>query len=339
MIKVKKLIENDLFSLFKEHEIVSESYISLEHYIKNAFFVLEGKKISAIPISFGYNVERELSGKVLSLEKIYPGYVINKSFKGKILFVKELSQYEIRYLVEIEPSAVLTTSDIQKPLFIQKFPVFKVPFPFIGGEKIKIFFKVKEEEELYTVNTIDFGFGNYFLYIHFPYDPRFDEPEDINFYSSYLVMKDIVDRLINVGYPRGYKVRLIFSEGKFSNYAGLEKYISKQSSENILSIINIDGVGLGNEKLITISNHIEIIDPFHIEKVEKLMKDMGVSIKKEKLLEYIDLSFTDIPFIWFFSQPNIHMYELDKEFLSEKYPKEFASYIFYLVNNLYKEIL
>ena len=339
MEKVKSLIKNTIFKYFEEDEIKQENSIFVEYYVKSSVLVLEGQKITTIPISYGFEKNAEFSGKVLSLERFTPGLSVDEKLKNKILFIKHLNHYDIKYIVNSKPAVVLTTSDIKRPLYIKDFPIFKVPFPFLGNEKVKVFLKVKEEEEILENRYIDIGFGNYYVYLHFPYDPRFQEPEDLNFYASFYVLKEVIDRLVNIGYPRGFKTRILLTEGKFSNYSGLQKFLAQQDEDKIISIVNIDSCGLGNEKLITKSINKYLIDEFHIKKVSKLMKDLGVNLQKESLKEYMDFSFLNIPMIWFFSQPNIHLYELTSDFINEKDIKEFSSYVSYLLNNLYKEMV
>lgn len=338
-VKVKDKIKEEILSAFKEEELQKESFEYTEFYIKSSVLTIDGKSISIFPQSYGFASTDEITGKVISLEKIRPGYVIRESLKNKVLFVKHLNQYDIPYLVDINPSCVLTTSDIKKPLYIKDFPIFRVSFPFFGNEKIKIKVSIKEEEEVVENTFVDFGLGNYYIFIHFPYDSRFQEEENLEFYGSFLVIKDIIDRIINVGYPKGFKIRILFTENKFSNYIGLQRHLENFDTDNLLSIINIDGCGLGNEKLITISNKKKIIDTFHIAKTVELMKSLGIKIKKERCAEYFDFSFLDVPIVWLFSQPNIHMYELNKGFLDEKIPVEFSSTVFYLLNNLYKDMI
>lgn len=339
MEKVKQLIEKEILDFFEEEDIKQENSISLEYYVKSSVLVLEGQKITTIPISYGFKKDAEFSGRVLSLEKFSPALSVREDIKNRILFIKNLNHYDISYIVKAKPAVVLTTSDIKRPLYIKDFPIFKVPFPFIGNEKVRILLKVKEEEEILENRFIDIGFGNYYVYLHFPYDPRFQEPEDLNFYAPFSVFREIIDRLVNIGYPRGFKTRVLLTEGKFSDYSGLQKFLAQQDEDKIISIINIDGCGLGNEKLITKSMNKYIIDDFHINKVSKLMKELRVKMKKEPLKEYMDLSFLNVPLIWFFSQPNIHLYELTSDFINKKPIKEFSSYISYLLNNLYKEML
>ncbi len=339
MEKVRLLIKKEISDLLEEDEVKKESSVITEYYIKSSVLVLEGQKITTIPLSYGFGKNAEFSGKVTSIERFTPGLSIDEKFKNKVLFIKHINHYDVKYIVNSKPAVVLTTSDIKRPLYIKDFPIFKVPFPFLGNEKVKIFLKVKEEEEILENRYVDIGFGNYYVYLHFPYDPRFQEPEDLNFYAPYNVLKEILDRLVNLGYPRGFKTRILLTEGKFSNYSGLQKFLAQQDEDKIISIINIDGCGLGNEKLITKSINKYVIDEFHISKVSRLMKDLGVSLKKEYLKEYMDLSFLKIPLVWFFSQPNIHLYELTSDFIGEKDIKEFSSYISYLLNNLYKEMV
>ncbi len=335
---LKHLIKEGIFSIFEE-ELKKETFTYIEYYLKNCSLEIENKKIEIYPLSYGFSSNDTLEGEVVSLETVKPGYALKEELKDKILFIKDLNQYHIKYLLEIKPTAVLTTSDIYKTIFTKDFPIFKTQFPFIGKEKIKITFRIKEEEEIVENYFYDFGLGSYFAYIHFPYDIRFQDENSISFYSSYLVIKDIVDRLVNVGHPKGYKVRVIFTENKYSDYIGLKKHLENQDTDKILSILNIDSCGLGNEKLITISNKRKIIDSFHKEKVSNLMRELGYKTKKEELMENLDLSGINVPFVWFFSQPNLHMYSLKKEFLDERKPVEFSSNLFYLINNMYKEMI
>ena len=339
MIKVGNRVREEILSLFKEEEIEKETYEYTEYYIKSSTLYLSGKSISIFPQSYGYSSLKEISGKVISLNKIRPAFTIREELKNKILFIRNLSHYEIQYLVDTKPACVLTTSDIKKPLYIENFPIFKVSFPFLGGEKVKIKISLKEEEELIENRFIDFGLGNYFILVHYSYDNRFQEDDNLEFYGSFLVIKEIVDRLLNVGYPKGFKIRVLFTENKFSNYIGLKKHLENLDLDNLLSVLHIDGSGLGNEKFITISNKKKIVDSFHRKKVSELMESLGQKVKEDKCREYIDFSFLDIPVIWFFSQPNIHMYELNKGFLDEKISIEFASSLFYLLNNLYKDLI
>jgi hypothetical protein len=314
-----------------------------EEELERDFFVFkkvilntDGKKIKLNPLSFGYKKSEKIEGEFIKIERLYPHHAFDESLKGKILYIHHLGKTKnLHYLFNLKPKLVLTNTDVKKPIYSPDFPIFFVP-SILSQKKVEISFKVKNSKTKLKNYYLDIGRGPYFVYIHFPFDSRFENKNNIAFDSSLKVTLGVIGKFLNVKYPRGYRIRTLFSDLKFSDYEGLEFHLKNVNKDSILSVFNIENCGTGNEKLI-IKNKKYLVDRFHYKKLQNILSRIEVSFPEENLEDYSNIERIDLPVIWFSSQPNDNLYTLKKEFLNEKLILNFTNHIFFLINNIYKE--
>ncbi len=335
-LRLNKYIYNSIKKRFPNLDILDETVNINFTQIKKTELFVESKKITGIPVSTGYRGRSVIEGRIYSIEKLSPSYIFQDSFKEKIIYIKEpIKPEKLRYILPLKPKAVILNTEFKRPLFIENFPVIYVP-SILKETDIRIEITVKNVENSTKNIYFDIGYGAYFLFLVFPYDSRFQTKDCLDFYGSFQVTKEIIRRLLEVKKPSGYRIRVLFSDYKYADYRPLKEHIKKIDNDLILSIINTENCGLGNEKLI-VKSEKNIIDRFHFDRINRLMKNLNLSIKTDR---YEGLYFPDfkIPVVWFASQPNNNIYTLKKEFLNRNLIERFASNLFYIMNNLYKEI-
>ncbi|ACO04010.1 MAG TPA: hypothetical protein DEP48_00170 [Persephonella sp.] len=335
-MKLNRYIYNSIKKRFQNLDIIEESVKAGHSYIKRSEIIFENKKIKGVPVSTGYIGKGIIEGRVYSIENLTPSVIFQENLKGKIIYIKNVEKPEkLRYLLPLKPEAVIINREFKRPLFIEEFPVIYIPSLIRDGE-IKIQLNTKKTEESVKNIYFDIGYGAYFLFLVFPYDSRYQTKDSIDFYGSFQVTKEIIRRLLEVKKPSGYRIRVLFSDHKYTGYRPLKEHIKKIDSDLILSIINTENSGLGNEKLI-IKTDRNIIDSFHFERIKHLLGKLNLPLKTDRLEAFYFPDFK-VPVVWFSSQPNNNIYTLKKEFLNRELIDRFASNLFYIMNNLYKEI-
>ncbi|WP_457625719.1 hypothetical protein [Persephonella sp.] len=328
---IKKLILNSIRNL---PELREESFYTEYSAVKKAVTSLNGKKIKLKPVSFGYQGKEEIKAPVVKIEE-FP-HIALQDLSDRIVYIESIENLSFFHHLKISnPAAVVTNTEIKKPLFIKNFPVFYIP-SFVKQEELYIKLSLKKIKKEYKNLFFDIGVGTYFLYINFPFDSRFQYTDSLSFYGSFSSLLSLIKKLIDIKHPRGYRTRVIISDMMFSDYEGLYNHIKNTDKEKILSITNIENCGIGNEKLI-IKNRKNLLDSFHYRKIKKILKKAGKSYPEETLKDYSNIDRINIPVIWFASQPNENLYNLKKEFLNEKLILNFVNDLFFILNKLYKD--
>ncbi|WP_457642326.1 hypothetical protein [Persephonella sp.] len=335
-MKLNRYVYNSIKKRFQSLEIKEEDIKISSSFIKKAEIFIEGKKIKGTPVSIGYRRKKTIEGRVFKIEDLTPSVIFEKSIQNKIFYINRLDKPEkLKYILPLEPQAAIINTELKRPIYIEQFPVIYIP-SFLKEKEIKIDLSLKEKEEIAKNYYFDIGYGAYFLFLNFSYDSRFQKKEDIDFYGSFQVFKEIIRRLLEVKKPSGYRIRVLLSDYKYSNYLPLKEHLKKIDPDLILSVIHVENSGLGNEKLI-LKTDKNIIDNFHFQRIKELFESLGLPLKTGKA-ENFYFPNLKIPIIWFSSQPNSNKYTLKKEFLNRNLIDNFASNLFYVINNLYKEI-
>ncbi|WP_293445723.1 hypothetical protein [Persephonella sp.] len=331
---IKDFIISGIRERAKELNINEESFESEYYVITKANTYIKNKKINLTPVSFGYKGNNLIEGKLEKLSEVFP-HVALENLEDKVLYVETLKDLSvIHYLKLSKPKAVITNTEIKRPIYIEEFPLFFVP-SFINQDDISIQLKIKKIDKTFVNYFFDIGLGAYFTYINLPFDSFFTNAENINFYSSFKTFLYLLEKLINIKHPKGYRIRVLISDMLYKEYEGIYQHLKKIDTDRVLSVINIQNCGLGNEKLI-IKNRRNLIDSYHYKKLKKIFEKQEISFQEEKLKEYSNIDRIKLPVIWFSSQPNEFLYSLKKEFLNEKLILNFTNRLYFVINNLYK---
>jgi len=301
------------------------------------------KKIKVLNSSLGFDGDLNLSSNPIFLSSLDAEEIFEnkKSLDNNILYIQDdLELSKLKNLEILENIVLLSNKVVSKPLYIKQFPVFFIKNRLEREKPIDIKVKTKKSELKGINYFIDFGYGSYYLYVVFPYDSYLQTVDDLSFHSSFKVLKDIIRRILKVKYPRGYRTRILIADLFYFNYAGLKNHLENINMDNVLSFVNLEGTGAGNEKLI-LRNNRKLLDPFTIKRINSLFSKIGFEIKKERFknITNIDEIIKDRPIIWFYSQPNENLYNIQKEFLTDDFVHRVSSGLFYLINNLYKGLL
>lgn len=335
-------IEENLKERFPNIGIRKEIFSLSTFRFKKISLFQNNKKIKILDSSIGYKNDLSLTEDIYKLETNNPSEIFNEKgfLENKVIFIEDINNLNLKYINLFKPKAVLTNSNFKKTIYLENFPIISVNSILDNGSKINIDAKIKKEEIKGTNYFIDIGYGPYYFFILFPFDSFFQKKDDLIFYGSFSLLKEILRRLFEVKYPKGYRIRILFNDLSYFNYYGLKTHLENIQEKNIICFLNLEGTGIGNEKLILKNNRI-LLDRFTIGRINKILDDIGINIKKDRLKEYsfLDEILPDIPIIWFFSQPNQEKYKLKKEFLPEKIEKNMAYVVFSVINNLYKGVI
>ena len=314
---------------FSHEEFIVDDFVTI-----NAYMNLNGKKIKLTPISFGESFDT-IQGKIEKFDYVFP-HISLKNLEGKIAYIKNISNLKtFHYLIQAKPKAVLTNTEIKKPIYIKDFPVFYIP-SLLNDQEVIINTKTKRKQFTGENIYFDIGVGAYFIYLHFPFDSRFHNIQSMSFYSTYKTFLELIDKLVKIKHPKGYRIRILITDLMYSNYAGLMNHLKNTNYENILSIFHLENSGAGNEKLV-LKNVDNIIDNFHLNRIKKIFSNTGWELKDTTLQDFSNIDYIKIPIIWFTSYPNERIYFLTKDFLNDKLTENFANQLFYIINNLYRE--
>ena len=334
-------MKTDLWkTVFEEVKGIVQDIPLKEEKVEGDFFVIEkavvfseGKKIKATPISYGYNGIKTFIDEIIFIDELEPDVVFKEELKGKILYIHKIPKLKyLHFLKKISPAAVITNTPVDRPIFIREFPILYIP-SFIQSGSIKI--QIKNRKKSFKTKNFyfDIGAGPYFFYIHFPFDSFFDKEDRVYFNASLKTAVNLIKKLLEVKYPRGYRIRFLFTDMKFMDYYGLKQHLKNEN--DIISVFHIENTGMGNEKLI-IKNINYLLDDFHYKKIHRLSKKGNQPVDEANFYGYSTIEEIDIPVVWFTSQPAEELYNLKKDFLNEKLILNFVNKAFYFINNLYR---
>ncbi|WP_457624139.1 hypothetical protein [Persephonella sp.] len=330
---IEKYIIDGLREKIGDVNFVQEEYSSQYHTVSRATTYIDGKKVKLTPVSFGFKGEY-IEGPLIRLDRAEP-HIALENLSGKILYIREIDDLSIfHHIKKAEPLAVITNTEPGKPLYSPEFPVFYI-HSFLKTDSLQIKIKTKSHNRQFKNVYFDSGVGARFIYIHFPFDSRFVEENQLHFYGSYRCMVELVEKLVRLKHPKGFRLRFIFTDTYLSDYEGLNHHL-KNAGIQPVSIFNIENCGLGNEKFIISTVEDSILDRFHYLRIKNLLQKINLKNEFEKLKDYSTINKAGTPVVWLASQPNRFMYHLKKEFLNGKLINKSVNTLFYLINNIYK---
>ncbi|WP_299227890.1 hypothetical protein [Sulfurihydrogenibium sp.] len=168
----------------------------------------------------------------------------------------------------------------------------------------------------------DIGYGDKF----FIYYLNIEDLEKLSDFSSYTVFKEILDRYMKVGYPKGFRTRFFIN---FSNdLQCLKKNLENIKKDDILLLFLLNNAGVGNEKL-AVNN----INKNLIKRLEKLIENNGLDTSLI-LDKDFNFNFEGINTLWLKPYPNEFYKILEKKFFSE----EFKNKAVFTINLISKKI-
>jgi len=168
----------------------------------------------------------------------------------------------------------------------------------------------------------DIGYGDKF----FIYYLSITDLDKLSDFSTYIVFKEILDRYMKIGYPRGFRTRFFIN---FNNdFQCLRKNLKELKKDDILLLFLLNNAGVGNEKL-AVNN----INKNLIKRLEKLIENNGLDTSLI-LDKDFNFEFEGINTLWLKPYPNEFYNILDKKFFSE----EFKNKAVFTINLISKKI-
>ena len=332
-MELAKKIYKELKKEFKN--IRRETVILEDNVIKGGYIDFGDKKVDVYPMSLGYKGNENVAGGIIPVDYLNGDILLRlKELEGKILYIKEIKKHiYLKYLFLIKPLAVITNSQFGRKIYSSNFPILNI-YTFLNTvDFIEINLDIEEKKYKSQNFFIDFGIGGNFIIILFPFDSRFQKYENLDFYGSFKLFQYLLRRFKNFN-STIYRIRFLAIDFKYSNYFSLYEHM--KNLENVLAIYNVENSGLGNEKLIT-KTYKYILDRKHYHKILDIFKK-----NKKKITPAVSSEFVKFPvkkpIIWFNSQPNSNLYNLDKKFLTDKFILEVSQDIYEIIKHSYKEI-
>ncbi len=333
-MELSKRVYRELKREFKN--IKKESIVLEDYLIKDSYIKLNNNKLKAFPLSLGFKESKKFSGEIITIPSLNGDILLDLDrLKGKILYIKEINKHiYFKYLLLIKPLAVITNSHFGRKVYSSNFPILGI-YSFLNNiHSVEINLDIEKKKYKSQSTFIDFGIGGNVIIILFPFDSRFQKYENLDFYGSFKLFYYLLKRFKNFS-SNIYRIRFLAIDFKYTNYFPLYEHIKKL--ENVIAIYNVENSGLGNEKLI-IKTYKYIIDKTHYNKILKIFKENKKNITPAKSEEFVKFP-VNKPIIWFNSQPNMNLYKLDKNFLTDRFILEVSQDIFEIIKNSYKEIV
>lgn len=332
-MELSKKIYKELKREFKN--IRRETVVLEDSIIKGGYIDFGDKKVDVYPLSLGYRGSDNVAGGIIPLDYLNGDILLRmEDLRGKILYIKEIEKHiYLKYLFLIKPLAVITNSRFGRKIYSSGFPILNV-YSFLNTvDFIEINLDIEEKKYKSQNIFIDFGIGGNFIIILFPFDSRYQKFDNLDFYGSFKLFYYLLKRFKNFN-SNIYRIRFLAIDFKYSNYFPLYQHI--KNLENVIAIYNVENSGLGNEKLI-MKTYKYIIDKEHYRKILKIFHKNKKNLTPAVSSEFVKFP-VDKPIVWFNSQPNINLYNLDKKFLTDKFILEVSQDIYEIIKNSYKEI-
>ncbi|NPA12730.1 MAG: hypothetical protein GXO45_01950 [Aquificae bacterium] len=352
---VQEFIQNQLKNRLPFVKFSEERYYSIYYTVETANLQAGRINIPLTPVSFSNNKEfskkHHISGEVKRLKGILP-HIAFEDLSDYILYVEDIETLDqFFYKKSSSPKAVITNSKIEKPLQLD-FPVFYTDKKIIY-KTVDINLKVKTNKKEAKNFFLERGVSARTVYIHFPFDERFCNKDKMHFFASFESMVRLTSKLLSQqDLLKGYTVKFILSNTYLSDYEGLRYHISGEK-KRVETIINVEGAGLGNEKVIyKVRNNILSL-PYY-NRIKGFLKNREGEYfnEKQKFQKLKDYSTIDkitqksksetqkgerrqVQTIWLTSQPNSLKYSLRKEFLTIDYVLEYVDTMFNLLDSLF----
>jgi hypothetical protein len=153
-----------------------------------------------------------------------------------------------------------------------------------------------------TAVSFFIGYGEKF----FIYYLSIKDLEKLSDFSAYIVFKEILDRYMKVGYPKGFRTRFFIN---FNNdFQCLRKNLKELKKDDVLLLFLLNNAGVGNEKL-AVNN----INKNLIKRLEKLIENNGLDTSLI-LDKDFNFDFEGVNTLWLKPYPNEFYKILDKNF-------------------------
>ncbi|GAB6073039.1 hypothetical protein JCM14244_14160 [Venenivibrio stagnispumantis] len=329
-MKIYDFIKQDIKKSFENIEIKEEDFsISINLPIKAKLKTNTGK-YKLEPISFG-NFTENIATNLVSLNKLNLSYIYKQkeSLINSIIYIKEIKNlYKLKYLFLLEPKAIIIRQKPNEILYSPDFPIFYTNKDIKEENEANL--KIKSKEKLIKGKNIffDIGYSPYLIIILVPIDK-----DKLSFNQSYKIFKEILRRSLQVKKPYGKKLRFLFTDLSKYNYAGLREHLKSIDKQNIVTIINLEDVGFGNEEFI-IKNKEYFLNGEMIKKIDNILNAIKISPTKNILKDfsYIDDVISTIPFIWFKSQNKVNY--INDLFIPDSYILKMAFLIYSIIYKL-----
>ncbi len=312
-----------------------------ESFLKEIY---EIKKVKSKTLNLNSKIliDREIAGiegELLRIEYIQELLSLQKEYiENSILFLDILSEKDLKYIYMFKPRAVITKEvQLINPVKLFPVPVFVVDDLNDSLKELDIKLKLKKIKIKGTNLFFDVGYGADIFFIIFPYDSKIQSIEDLSFKGSFFVLKEIIRRILNVTKPKGFKIRVLLCDLRFHLNYGLKFHLKKMDKSRIISVLNIQDTGLGNEKLV-VKNIRYIIDGLMEANILTGLNRLGMQIERTVLKEFsnIDELINNKSIIWLLSYPNKYKHKLNHFFLSKEFYDDAATMLFLILKNALK---
>lgn len=208
---------------------------------------------------------------------------------------------------------------------------YKVVFKDIKKKLITKFRELNLLEEAFPEGSLnlyfDVGYGEKFVVFFLPIYREFN-PNLLIYFAPLEVFFEFVRRFLEVKPPVGYRVRFFLSSGGFKN---LLDHLEKLGRDRVLLVVNLEETGIGNEKIV-----INGLSDKILYKIDKILKNQGLSTRKINIKEENPLEDRMISIIQFRSIPNKHKNLLPKDLYEVKRRDYIVLLIFLIITSVFK---
>ncbi len=312
--------------------------LNKEIFSKEAFLIKKAKsevKLSSVCL-INKKVDK-INGKYIKVEYIQDILKENpKILKEAIIYKDVLMEHELKYILHIKPKAVIFRNlEFINPVHFFPVPLFKLHEEEIPGN-IDIQLSLKKREINGTNFFFDIGYGTDIFYIVFPYDSLKQNERNLSFRGSFEVLKEITRRLLNITKPKGFRIRILICDHRFHFNYGLKKHLENINMSRVLSVLNLQDCGLGNEKIV-VKNNRYMLDNTTESLIYRELYRMGIYMDRINLFEFsdIDTVFKDKPIVWLLSYPVNKKHNIDYTFLKREYSGKVSAFIFSILKNAF----
>ncbi len=312
--------------------------LNKEIFSKEAFLIKRAKsEIKLSPVCLINKKVNKINGKSIKVEYIQDILKENpKILKEAIIYKDVLMEHELKYILHIKPKAVIFKNlEFINPIYLFPVPLFK-----LHEEEVPINIDIKlslKKREINGTNFFfDIGYGADIFYIVFPYDSLKQNERSLSFRGSFEVLKEITRRLLNVTKPKGFRIRILIYDHRFHFNYGLKKHLDNINISRVLSVLNLQDCGLGNEKIV-IKNNRYMLDNMTEALIYRELYRIGIEVDRINLFEFsdIDTVFKNKPIVWFLSYPVNKKHNIDYTFLKREYSGKVSAFIFSILKNVF----
>ena len=243
--------------------------------------------------------------------------------KIKIRFIKKLTPLLFNYL-SVEDTDIFITNKIkEKNFFLKNKLILLSHTEFAENKSLNI--KVKEKNVNREINFLhfDIGYGPEYMYFLIP---KWKNKKNYNF-QTYTT--SFLNKILNLGYPKGLRVKIIISEIQYMN--DINEIVYKLGKPKILIVSDTNF--LGNFKILYKYNGNRLFNDLIFSSILKIKSKFGFKIEFLTINKY-DYFLPQTSTLWI--NPFISN---DEILLSEKNTEEYSSIIYSIINNIPKYLI